>query len=112
MTKERKERIMKYISLAAVCAIGALAVVAGCRKAAPPAPPKQSYEIARGSNLIAQTVEPIEVAADLHLADLPDPVRVTLRIMPGTWVVPEQLLRIEGDGSGVVCDDKKCEVQR
>lgn len=112
MDKQKKERIMTYLTFAAASVVVASAVVVGCQNAGPTPPPAQAYEIARGSNFIAQTTETIEVQADLHLADRPDPVRVTLRIRPGTWVVPEQMLRIGPDAPGIVCDDKVCEVVR
>lgn len=115
--RSHKEAIVKFttIALAAAFVVVAITVFAasGCRQARAPTPEAQTYEISRGSNFMAQTTETIEVAADIHLADRPRPVRVKLRIRPGTWVVPEQMLSIGGPlGPGTVCTENYCEVRK
>lgn len=114
-----KGYIMK--ALYAVLGIAFIVVVAfvGCRssqrktKEARKPEPVQMFEMSAGSNYIAQTTELIEVEADIHLPDRFAPVRVKLRIMPGTWLVPEQMLSIsEENGVNVICTNGVCEVRR
>ncbi len=103
-----KETLMKYGMIAVVAIVIVLVVAAGCRRAKnpSPAPEAQAFEISRGSNFMAQTSETIEVEADIHLADRPKPVRTRLRIRPGTWIVPEQMLSLGGPlGPGTVCTE-------
>ncbi len=113
--KANKEILMKYAALVFVAVVIVLAVAAGCRRAKspPPAPEAQVFEISRGSNFMAQTSETIEVEADIFLADRPKPVRTRLRIRPGTWVVPEQMLSLGGSlGPGTVCTENFCGVAK
>lgn len=111
----------RYIVGAVMVVFIALAVMAGCRQNkqnvdVPDKQPEpvQMHELSSGSNFVAQTREPVEVEADLFFPDRVEPVRTRIRIMPGTWVVPEQVLTMpKGDGAGeAVCNDRYCEVKQ
>lgn len=56
----------------------------------------QMMEIAPGSNLVAQAAEPIIIEAYLFLPENSEPVRTKIRIMPGTWIIPEQMITVPG----------------
>lgn len=73
----------------------------------------QMFEIGRGGNLVARAAVPLEVEADLYLAGETAPRRTIVRLLPGTWFVPEQLFTIDpAPGPGVVCTETYCEVAR
>lgn len=115
--------IKKYHKHATLFAAGifvTLAVIAGCNESARknrpasaerPSASVQTYEISGSSNLVAQTRSVITVEADIYFPNLARPVRTKLRIMPGTWVVPEQMINMpKDDGLEIVCNDRYCEV--
>jgi hypothetical protein len=96
----------KYIPGAIAIIFVGLVAMGGCRKNAENAGRTetssvavQMYELSPSSNFVAQTREPVEVEADLFFPDRVEPVRTRLRITPGTWAVPEQVLVMPMNGS-------------
>lgn len=105
-----KTVITWILALGASAVVGAVIMMEfGCGKPNASAVP-QVIEIRSGSNVVAQLAEPIEARAMVHLADSYKPVDSVIRIMPGTWLAPEQLFNVQG-GELVACNGKYCEVK-
>lgn len=72
------------------------------------------YEVGTDPTVVAQVAEPGSVLADVYVAGRMQPVRATVRLVPGCWLVPKHEITMPGNpaGVGVVCndDDDICEI--